>query len=182
VVDTCEMLESVKRSAPRARVVLFGSATQDHHDSWYAYTKTMAELCGEAYAKFDRLQVQKMRLFGVTGVGKSGDVVNHFAEQAAKTGRIRHGRLDTSRDIVDVRDAVPAIVETATRAPPGVHYIGRGKAIPISYIARWFEVPLELDESRVRVEDSIHCSPTASVSGRPIEDTLRWVYDSWKGD
>jgi len=177
---TLDLLEAVKLNAPSAKVVLFGSATQDHLDSWYGYTKAMAELAGDAYAKFDGLSVYKLRLFGVTGIGKSGDVVNDFAEQAARDGRIRHGDLSVARDISDVRDVVPAIERLVRTSPPGVYHIGRGEAIPIRYIAEWFGVPLEPEESRVRKEDSVHVSPARSVDARPIRATLWWVYDAWQ--
>jgi len=180
VGGTVDLLDSVKKDCPGAKVVLFGSATQDHLDSWYAYTKAMADSVGEAYAKFYGMSVYRLRLLGVVGVGHVGDVVNEFAEQAVRNGRIRHGNLNVSRDISDVRDVVPAIVERVSSAKPGIHYIGRGSATPVDYLARWFRVPLERDATRVRVEDTTHVSPEASVRARPIEETLQWVLDDWR--
>jgi nucleoside-diphosphate-sugar epimerase len=140
----------------------------------------MAELCGEAYAKFDKLNVYRLRFFGITGVGKTGDVVNDFAEQAAKHANIHHGDLSVARDISDVRDVIPAFDKTVRTLPAGTYYIGRGEATPIKYIAEWFNVPLYKDPARVRDEAPVHCSPSKTVHGRPIEETLQWVYDSWK--
>jgi len=180
VVATLDLLQSVKANAPDAKVVLFGSGTQFHHDSWYAFTKTMAELCGEAYAKFDGLAVYRLRFFGITGIGKRGDVVNDFAEQAARLGTIHHGDLSVARDISDVRDVIPAFDHTVRTLPPGTYYIGRGEATPVRHIAEWFGVPLQEDPSRVRVEAPVHVSPSKTVHGRPIEETLQWVYESWK--
>ncbi len=180
VGGTLAILNRVQTEVPNAKVVFFSSATADHLDSWYGYTKKMAELCCEAYEKFDGLPVYRLRLFGTTGVGHSGDVINDFASQAAKHGRIKHGRLDYKRDISDVRDVVPTITRVVNEEAPGVHYIGRGVSTDIEYVAKWFNVPLEFDESRVRNEDITHVSPVASVKGRPIEETLDWVYKSWK--
>lgn len=181
VAGTLEILDETVRCAPKAKVVLFSSATQDHLDSWYGYTKRMAELACEAYTKFDGLSVYRMRLFGTTGVGHHGDAINDFAAQAATLGRIRHGNLDYFRDISDVRDVVPTIVHAVNEKGPGVHYIGRGEATHIKAVAEWFEVPLEFDDSKVRVEDKIHVSPVASVKGRPLEETLDWVHKWWIG-
>ena len=179
VTGTVKVLEAVRLQAPNAKVVLFGSGTQDHLDSWYGYTKQMCELAGEAYAKFDSIPVYKLRLFGVTGAGKTGDVINDFAEQAVRDGRIQHGRLDYARDISDVRDVVPAIVDLVTRHPAGSYYIGRGEATSIEYIAKWFGVPLSQDQRRVRNEAPTHVSPAHSVKGRPIDETLVWVRESY---
>jgi nucleoside-diphosphate-sugar epimerase len=174
------MTERLLAACPRGtKVVLFGSGTQDTLDSWYAYTKAMAELVGYAYAKFDGLKVYRLRLWGVTGVGKTGDVVNDFTEQAVRDGRIKHGDLTGGRDISDVRDVVPVIADTVRNGPPGVYTIGRGETTQISQIAAFFKVPLEPDPSRFRQEAAFHCCPSNSVRGRPIEETLEWVRDSY---
>jgi nucleoside-diphosphate-sugar epimerase len=179
VTSTQNLFEHVLHSCPSAKVILFGSGTQDTLDSWYAYTKAMAELVGDAYAKFDGLKVYRLRLWGVTGVGKTGDVVNDFAEQAFRNGRIKHGDLTGGRDISDVRDVVPVIVDSVRNGPPGVYTIGRGETTQISQIASFFNVPLEPDPARFRQEAAFHCCPSNSVRGRPIEETLKWVRDSY---
>ena len=121
---TLDILQEVKRNSPEAKVVIFGSATQDYLDSWYGYTKKMAELCANAFAKFDGLKIYQLKLFGIVGVGHKGDVINDFAQQAATNKCIKHGRLDYVRDISDVRDAVPAIYSIVTKLPPDTYYIG----------------------------------------------------------
>ena len=173
VVRICAVVTDI---APRAKVVLFGSGGQDHLDSWYGYTKAMGELVGDAYAKLDGLQVYRLRLFGVTGVGKTGDVINDFAEQVVRDGQIKHGKLDYLRDISDVRDMVPSIVEVVEKEKPGTYWMGRGQGTFVRNIAEWFKVPLIHDSTRDREEDYAHISPEKRLlSSRPIEDTLEWV-------
>lgn len=180
VVGTQQLLEAVITTVPGAKVVLFGSGAQDHLDSWYGWTKKWAEEVGDAYARFDHLKIYRLRLFGVTGVGKTGDVVNDFAEQAARHGHILHGDIEVARDISDVRDVVVAIRRAVDEGHPGIHYIGRGSATPIEFIAKWFGVPLATEASRLRKEEPVYVSPVASVKDRPIEETLEWVYEDWK--
>lgn len=181
VRETYNLFSSVRMSVPDAKVVLFGSGGQDHLDSWYGYTKAIGELIGDGFAKFDTMNVYRLRLFGVTGVGKTGDVINDFAEQAARDGRIKHGVLEYFRDISDVRDMVPAIVKVVTEREPGMYRMGRGEATSVKHIAKWFGVPLEFDGTRARNEDVTHVATEKNIpSSRPIEETLKWVYDAHK--
>ena len=179
-LGTVKVLKSVQRNCPKAKVVYFGSATQDYLDSWYGYTKHMGALACDAYEQFDKLKIYKLKLFGVTGIGHRNDVINDFAEQAAKFKHIKHGELDYMRDISDVRDVVPYIYNIITTKSSDTYYVGRGEATSIRAIANWFKVPLELEDSRVRHETKVHVSSVKNVGFRPIEETLEWIYESWK--
>lgn len=152
LLGTWNLLEAVRRSAPRARVMFAGSGTAygeaarvptpEHAalrpSSPYAASKAAGDLLCYEFARRFGVDAVRLRIFGTTGPGKIGDACNDFAGQIAheeanpRSALVRVGRLDRRRDIADVRDAVEAMRVVADRGASGEAYnIGSGEAVPI---------------------------------------------------
>ncbi|MBK7947495.1 MAG: GDP-mannose 4,6-dehydratase [Deltaproteobacteria bacterium] len=148
------LLAGVARQAPRARVVLVGSAdayaptapqaapldeaTPLRPRSPYARTKAAAELLGRRAAK-QGLDVVCVRAFNHTGPGQSDQfVVSSFARQLAAIAggraapRLRVGNLDSVRDFLHVDDVVDAYRRLLDPAVPAdVYNVAGSVGIPI---------------------------------------------------
>jgi GDP-4-dehydro-6-deoxy-D-mannose reductase len=184
LLGTLNLLEAVRKHAPRAKFAFAGSGTEygDPESvptpedsplkptSPYASSKAAADLlCYQYFRSFD-LPVFRYRIFGTTGPGKRGDSVNDFASQIAElerrgsSGKIRVGNLDKARDVTDVRDAVRAMAMVIERGEPGLAY-NIGSGIPRSVrstlgtLIGFARVPVEVEEdpARIRrVDEPIH--------------------------
>jgi GDP-4-dehydro-6-deoxy-D-mannose reductase len=148
------VLEAVARAAPRARLLLIGSADQYgslapgaapldeaaplRPHSPYARTKTAADLLGAAWAQRG-LDVVRVRAFNHTGAGQSEEfVLSSFARQAVEIAmgrrepRLRVGNLDSVRDFLDVEDVVEAYqLLSETSVPAGVYNVASGLGVRI---------------------------------------------------
>ena len=143
------VLRSAARHAPRARVLLVGSADEYGSSepgappfredaplrprSPYARSKAAADLLGAAYARAG-LDVVRSRSFNHSGPGQSDAfVLSSFARQAAEiaAGRrapeLRVGNLDSVRDFLDISDVVDAYARLLDRAvAAGAYNVARG--------------------------------------------------------
>jgi GDP-4-dehydro-6-deoxy-D-mannose reductase len=152
LVSTCNLLEAVRRAAPRARVLFIGSAemygivpetaqpiveTQPFRPaSPYAVSKVAQEYLALQYRDAYGLDVVLARSFNHSGPGQSDRfVLPAFARQVAEaeSGRsepvLRVGNLEVWRDFLDVRDVVRAYVLLSERGESGQAYnICRGEA------------------------------------------------------
>ncbi|MFO0687379.1 MAG: GDP-mannose 4,6-dehydratase [Myxococcota bacterium] len=156
-LGTRALLGAVARRAPRARVLLVGSAdayaptsprsaplteaTPLRPRSPYARTKAAAELLGRLAAGRG-LDVVCVRAFNHTGPGQSDQfVVSSFARQVAAiaSGRaeptLRVGNLDSVRDFLHVDDVVDAYRRLLDPAVPAdVYNVAGSVAVPIREI------------------------------------------------
>ncbi len=178
------VLEAVARSAPRARLLLIGSADQYgslepgaapldeaaplRPRSPYARTKTAADLLGAAWAQRG-LDVVRVRAFSHTGPGQSDDfVLSSFARQAVEISqgrrepRLRVGNLDSVRDFLDVEDVVEAYDRLCEPSvPAGVYNVASGRGVRIGdaldEILRLAGVrpSIETDPARMRPRDHL---------------------------
>jgi GDP-4-dehydro-6-deoxy-D-mannose reductase len=176
------VLEGVRRAAPRARVLLIGSADEYgsaqpgtppfsesaplRPASPYARSKAAADLLGAAFARRG-LDVVRVRPFNHTGPGQSDAfVLSSFARQVAEieAGRraphLRVGNLESVRDFLDVEDVVEAYVRLLDReVPAGVYNVARGMGFRIgelleSLIRLAGVAPeVEVDAERLRPTD-----------------------------
>lgn len=148
------LLEAVARGAPRARVLLVGSAeayaptppgsaplteaTRLRPRSPYARSKAVAERLGR-WAARRGLDVVCVRPFNHTGPGQSDRfVVSSFARQVAAiaAGRaepvLRVGNLDSVRDFLHVDDVVDAYLRLLDPAVEArVYNVASGRATPV---------------------------------------------------
>jgi GDP-4-dehydro-6-deoxy-D-mannose reductase len=138
------LLEAVRSSAPKARVILVGSA--DAYGSGaagerlreeaplrprnpYALSKAAQDGLGELYAATYGLHVVRTRTFSHTGPGQRPQfALAAFAEQIARIEaglqppQIRVGNLESVREYGDVRDVVAAYRALAERGAAGEAY------------------------------------------------------------
>lgn len=214
VLGTLHLLEALARSNRRPAFAFAGSGTEygapdrvptpEEADlrptSPYASSKAAADLLCYQYFASNGLPVFRYRIFGTTGVGKSGDVCNDFASQIARIergealGPMRVGALDVRRDIADVRDAVRAMVRVVERGTPGGAYnIGSGTATPIRSILDTLRslahrpIEVEVDPARFRpVDEPVHLGDVARVRAlgwvpeHTMETTLADILDFWR--
>jgi len=183
LVGACNLLEAMRAAAPRARVLLVGSAeeygnvaadrqpiTEDtplRPASPYAVSKVAQGYLALQYSASHGLDVVLARSFNHSGPGQSDRfVLPGFARQIAAAERglqepvLRVGNLDVWRDVLDVRDVVRAyvrIVEAGERG--GAYNVCRGEAFRIGdlleALVRQARVPLrtEVDPERWRPSD-----------------------------
>jgi GDP-4-dehydro-6-deoxy-D-mannose reductase len=153
VCGTVNLLEAVAEKAPSARVLVVGSAAEygettrgpvdeDHPlqpRTDYGIAKAAQELAAAAVGARRGLEVIRVRLFNVFGPGEpTSFVASAVAGRLAAIQRgtaeppLRTGDLSTSRDFVDVRDAVRAFRLAATSGEAGsVYNVCAGRATPI---------------------------------------------------
>lgn len=123
-----------------------------------------------------------------------------FARQIAlaEAGReepvIRHGSLEASRDLIDVRDMARAYA-LACDLEGGTFNVGSGRAVPMrelfDMLMGMASVPLraELDPDRVRggdpatveVDSTLFRARTGWSPDIPLERSLRDLLDHWRG-
>lgn len=216
LMGTLHLLEALRRHRPSCALGFAGSGTE-YGDaveiptpesaallptSPYASSKVAADLLCYQYHKSYGLPVFRYRIFGTTGVGKRGDVCNDFASQIARGEaseapvEVRVGDLTKRRDIMDVRDAIRAMVRIVERGTPGEAYnIGSGEARPVadvlSTLSQLAKVPVTVvsDSSRKRlVDEPVHLGDTRRLRaldwGPTIDMTraLRDILESWRAE
>jgi GDP-4-dehydro-6-deoxy-D-mannose reductase len=176
------LLAAVKDEAPKARVVLVGSAdmygalapdvraseeTPLRPLSPYASSKVAAEVAGFQFHRGAGLAVITTRSFNHLGTGQRPDfVVPSFAHQIAairRDGRrpvLQVGNLSAIRDFSHVRDVVAAYRLLAVRGAPGEPYnvcSGEGRSIRSVLDAMLklaaIDVAIDVDPSRLRAND-----------------------------
>ena len=176
----CNLLEALRHAAPRARVLLVGSAEQYgavpeaeqpigeaqpfRPTSPYAVSKVAQEYMALQYAATYELDVVLARSFNHSGPGQTDRfVLPAFARQivAAERGTgetvLRVGNLEVRRDFLDVRDVVRAYAAILERGVAGEAYnVCRGEAYRVrdllDTMLRAARVPLrvETDPARLR--------------------------------
>ena len=181
-LGTWNVLESVRREAPRARALVIGSgevygpqpegtrtaeAAPFRPVSPYALSKAAADLLAELAASIHGVDAVRTRSFSHTGPGQAPTfIVPSVAQQLAaiEQGRsepvLKVGNLDVTRDLSDVRDVVRAYVALLERGRAGAVYnVCRGEGVRLTEVidrlVRRARVPIrvEVDPSRYRPAD-----------------------------
>jgi GDP-4-dehydro-6-deoxy-D-mannose reductase len=214
VMGTLHLLEAIRRSSPATRFAFAGSGTAYgtpdivptpeesplRPGSPYASSKAAADMLCLQYFLGHGLKVYRYRIFGITGVGKEGDVCNDFAGRVARLereesrGPMRVGALDLRRDKADVHDAVRAMELIVERGEPGGAYnIGSGGTVSVReildsllHMARR-EIRVVVDPKLFRaVDEPVHQADIGKLSALgwraeiPMEDTLRGILEHWR--
>lgn len=181
-LGTRTLLASIAATAPRARVLLIGSAdayaatapqaapfdesTPLRPRSPYARAKAAAELLGRL-ARRNGLDVVCVRAFNHTGPGQSeAFVVPAFARQVAAIATrraepvLRVGNLASVRDFLHVDDVVQAYLGLLEpRVPAAVYHVASGSGVSIGTLLEGLlriagvSVRIEVDPSRYRPTD-----------------------------
>ncbi|MCY3782464.1 MAG: NAD-dependent epimerase/dehydratase family protein [Chloroflexi bacterium] len=154
VLGQLRIILSLRELAPKARLIVVGSALQygrDGHDrpvleddpqrpeGVYATTKAAADVQAAQHHRSDGLNIVRVRLFNVIGPGRpeeyfpapqirqAAEILDRGAPPAIRTLSLR----DTL-DFVDVRDAADAIQAAAARGRTGAAYnVASGQATPL---------------------------------------------------
>jgi GDP-4-dehydro-6-deoxy-D-mannose reductase len=171
-LGTRSLLAALERCAPRARLLLVGSADEYEttrpeaapYDetaglrprSPYARTKAAGELLGHLAAGRG-LDVVRVRSFNHTGAGQSDRfVTSSFARQVAMIEAglqepvMRVGNLDSVRDFLDVDDVVTAYLRLLDPAvPAGVYNVASGRPVEVRTL---LTLLLELAGVEARIE------------------------------
>ncbi len=183
-LGTRAVLVAVAGAAPRARLLLIGSADQYgslepgaapldeaaplRPRSPYARTKTAADLLGAAWARRG-LDVVRVRAFNHTGPGQSDDfVLSSFARQAVEIAqgrrepRLRVGNLDSVRDFLDVEDVLEAYDRLCEPSvPAGVYNVASGLGVRLGDALDEIlklagaQPSIEMDPERMRPRDQL---------------------------
>lgn len=174
VLGTRNVLNAVRLSCPRARVVLACSSAEygDVQPSDcpliedralrpmtpYGVSKVATECLGYQYFKNYGMAVYLPRLFIHVGTGHPpATAIQNFARQVATIAKGRSepvmqvGRLDTARDFIDVRDGVAGMMLLLEKGRAGDPVnICTGEAVTIRQV---LETLLELGGVRVDVRE-----------------------------
>ncbi|MCB1051036.1 MAG: GDP-mannose 4,6-dehydratase [Acidobacteria bacterium] len=107
----------------------------------YSVTKLASEQISAILARDHQLPVCWARIFNVVGAGQEErHVVGRFAAQltamdAKMPCQLQVGRLDTTRDFIDIRDVITALILLSQRGEPSEAYnIGSGRETAIGDI------------------------------------------------
>jgi GDP-4-dehydro-6-deoxy-D-mannose reductase len=182
VLTTHHLLDGLRRAGCTARVIIPGSATvyagsdQPHREdspiapsSPYAFSKFAQEQLGLRSVVEDGLDVILTRPFNHVGARQSpkfsvsGMTRQIVSIERGETDPVIHvGRLDTARDISDVRDTVRAYALLMQRGVPGTVYnIATGvartmRAVLDALMARArVPVRVEVEAARLRPHDDL---------------------------
>jgi GDP-4-dehydro-6-deoxy-D-mannose reductase len=188
------VLDAVRRHAPRTRVLSIGSseqygrvvstdlplreATPQRPLSPYAVARVAQEHLGEVYVRGFGLDLVATRSFNHVGAGQSAQFVisaigKQFAELAkGKRDRIKVGTTSVIRDFLDVRDVVTAYCALLDRGTTGdVYNICSGRGVSIADAIQMFaaitgiEPKLETDLELVRpIENEIVIGSHAKIT------------------
>lgn len=182
VTGTWNLLDSVRRVRPAARVIVVGtseaygptepgtrvSETAPFKPvSPYALSKATADQMAASFAGVHGLDVVRARPFGHTGPGQTDRfVVPAWAKQVAdiEAGRaepvLHVGNLEVTRDLSDVRDIVEGYVALLLRGATGAAYnLCRGEGTALTAVLdallklATVQVRVEVDPARLRPAD-----------------------------
>jgi GDP-4-dehydro-6-deoxy-D-mannose reductase len=182
VLVTHHLLDGLRRTGRRARVLITGSGTiyagsdKPHREdsplapsSPYALSKLAQEQLGARAIIEDGLDVILTRPFNHVGARQSpkfsvsGMTKQIVAIERAEMEPVIHvGRLDTTRDITDVRDTVRAYALLMRHGVPGTVYnvssgVPRTMGMVLDALIGRSRVPVrvEVDPSRLRPQDDL---------------------------
>jgi GDP-4-dehydro-6-deoxy-D-mannose reductase len=192
LVGTLNLLEAVKESGQRPRIVLVGSGVSygnpapEHlpvnescplrPNNPYAASKAAADLLGIQHFLAHGTHTVMARPFNHAGPRQSDRyVLSSFARQVAeveagKRPRVETGNLDVVRDFTDVRDIVRAYRLLILHGQPGeIYNIGTGRDVKLSAM-------LDILRGLARVPIEVHIDPARL---RPV-DQPRLLADATK--
>ncbi len=215
VLTTHHLLDGLRRAGRGARVIIPGSATvyagsdQPHREdspiapsSPYALSKLAQEQLGQRAGAEDGIDVILTRPFNHVGPRQSPKFsVSGMTRQIVAIERgemepvISVGRLDTARDITDVRDTVRAYALLMERGVPGTVYnIASGVARTMRMVLDALigrsrvRVAVEVDPTRLRPHDDLVLvgdatrlrTETGWVPQIPFDRTLDDLFEYWR--
>ena len=193
------LLEAVKSSAQKPRVILVGSGvcygnpdarfipvTEDcplRPNSPYAASKAAVDLLGIQHYLAYGTETVMVRPFNHAGPRQSARyVLASLALQVAEVEKgyreqVEVGNLDVVRDFIDVRDVVRAYRHLACGAQSGeIYNLGSGQGTKIADALEYLcsraakEIPIRVDSTRVRSVDQ----PLLIADASKLRDAVMW--------
>lgn len=149
---TFEMLEALRRHAPRCRFILLSSAavygdpatlpvSEDHPAaplSPYGWHKLQCEMLCAEYAQFFGLPTATARIFSAYGPGLKRQVIWDICQRVLSGGRLPlHGTGRESRDFIHETDIARGLALIAEHAPANgeVYNLATGREVTIAELA-----------------------------------------------
>jgi GDP-4-dehydro-6-deoxy-D-mannose reductase len=166
----------------------------------YAVSKTAQDLLGFMYFQAFKVPIVRTRMFTYLNPRREDIFATAFAKQVAKIElglqeELVHGNLDSTRTIIDIRDAMEAYCVATEQGRPGeVYNIGGDKVITIGEfleVLKGFstkKIVSRQDPSLLRPVDVTLQIPDSSkfrneTGWRPkysFEDSVKLVLDFWR--
>lgn len=166
----------------------------------YAVSKVTQDLLSLAYFKSYGMKVIRTRMFYYLNPRRPDLFATSFARQVAWIEQglqetLRHGNLDTERNIIDVRDAVEAYWEAAIKCRPGEAYnIGGTTTVTVGeFLQRLIAlssktIPTEYDPQLFRPSEPTRQEPSVEKFVREtgwepkvsFQDSLQHLLDYWR--
>ena len=197
VLGTWNLVESVRRVCPHARVLAVGSsecygpippgtrATEDTPQrpvSPYGSSKSVADALAAAHGRTHGIDVVRTRSFAHAGPGQDARfLIPSVAGQIAaiEAGRsepvLRVGNLEVTRDLCDVRDVARAYADLVERGARGAVYnVCRGEGTTLAWVVEWLvararvAVRVESDPLRLRPADVPYLVGDPSAIARDV--------------
>ena len=148
-----EVLEAMRRHAPKCRFLLLSSAavygdpatlpvTEDHAVrplSPYGYHKRQAELLCEEFSRIYALPTAVARIFSAYGPGLRRQVVWDMCEKVLTTGKLElRGTGRESRDFIQADDIARGLLALAENAPceGEIYNLASGQEVSIAKLAQ----------------------------------------------
>lgn len=183
IKGTINLLEAVRESDVRSRILLVGSGEEYGYISdddvpikettpvkagnIYAVTKACQEMIGSVYYRAYSMDILAVRAFNHVGPGQLPQfVVSDFCRQTALIEKgmqepvIMVGNLSAQRDFTDVRDVVRAYTLIMKSGKSGeVYNVGSSHAVSIEYILQMIlqhsdaRIEIKRDPERMRPSD-----------------------------
>jgi GDP-4-dehydro-6-deoxy-D-mannose reductase len=181
VNGTLQLLESIKKTdtvfvsvgssaeyglAARARKALSEDLDTEPTSPYGVSKRCQGEFI-KLYRQAFNLKAVHVRPFAVIGPGKKGDAMTDFAKGIVNIERgiqkeLTVGDLTTTRDFIDVRDAVCAMTLIAKKDSPDIVNICLGKGTTLSTI-----LDLLISHAKTKIPVKMNKIPR-----RPMDDTV----------
>ena len=160
---TAEVLDAVRRGAPKARVIFLSSAAVYGNPerlpvaetarveplSPYGFHKRISEILLEEYRAIYGLQSVSLRVFSAYGEGLRKQVLWDICRKAAEGCVVLQGDGSQSRDFLHRDDVSSAVVHLAQSSVPwpAVLNLAYGKEVTVAEAAGWMADELQAKEA-----------------------------------
>lgn len=141
--------------------------------NYYAISKTVQDLLGNASSQVHKLDIVRTRMFTYINPRRNDLFATSFAMQVARIERglqkeLLHGNLDSTRTILDVRDAMEAYCYAIVKGKPGeVYHIAGTTTMKVEDVLEVLKrkakcnIPTRLDTKLLRPKDVTLQIPSA---------------------